>query len=31
VQYLNRIGRRAFLCMLLILALALIWNLLGAT
>jgi hypothetical protein len=31
VQYLNRIGRRIIMCMLLIAALAMIWNLLGAS
>jgi hypothetical protein len=30
VQYLSRIGRRIIICMLLIAALAVIWNLLGA-
>jgi hypothetical protein len=29
VQHLNRIGRRTIMCMLLIVALAVIWNLLG--
>jgi hypothetical protein len=29
LQYLNRIGRRIVMCMLLIAALAIIWNLLG--
>jgi hypothetical protein len=31
VQYLNRIGGRIIMCMLLIAALAMIWNLLGAS
>jgi hypothetical protein len=29
VQYLNRIGRLVIMCTLLIVALAIIWNLLG--
>jgi hypothetical protein len=29
VQYLNRIGRLVIMCALLIVALAIIWNLLG--